>query len=857
MAIIYKLDFQREIIKLLCTNDTFIKMYFSETKAEYFEDKIDSMLFLIISDYINLYQRPITPEYLEREIIEYTQKRGYGSDMLKALKDNAKAIFRQPITNEDYIISIFAEFARSQAMKNAILKSVDIMETSENYEAVLKLVEEASTVGRGQDNGASFSDFYSLKKELHSLYDSSKLVPTGIPTWDKALGGGIGPGELHTIISPPKPLVGETKIPLLNGEDVYIKDLLGREPFWVYGSKEDGTVIPVLARDVHINRYESQLVKITLDNNEVITSTLDHEHMLRDGSYLQAKDLKPGVSMMPFYTKKKEKGSYLEDYLLVKDNSTNKFKFIHTLVAECFLSKKTRDGKVVHHVDHNKYNNNPENLVKITSEEHSRYHMNKGWESNSLLRVNHSKEVSERNRKRWSTDADYRLYMESILSENSKKLALNVEDKKKQSSLGGKIAWEKHKDRFLKEKSDLMKTINKDSDIIKKKVQSRKTSHQLRITTDIDYVEKLQKWGHNLQEAYINKKQTDSDFWQRRLEKYKDPKVKQKTMLTRCNKVVTELSKLGLEINKENYTEELKRLDSTGNRIHNKNIPSYEKYLLYKDNFNHKIQKVEFITLEKAIPVYCMTVDETHNFALSAGIFTHNCGKSTLGVNIGFNAMLRGKKVFHVSLENMEALVKEKYALLMTRSSYRDLRDMSQDEYEARLKKFEKLNPNLFIKYWPEKSVNTLTVRAWISSVRVAKGVKPDLIILDYDDCLLPTPRGKGKVSDSYEESGDIYTDLIQLANNFHCPILTFSQPGRAAWTKMRTTDTPVFSEDVAHSARKIHRAFSISSLNFKPGEDKGTMYIDRMRRGQDGISIPMYRDLFRGVIREVKNMED
>lgn len=43
---------------------------------------------------------------------------------------------------------------------------------------------------------------------------------------------------------------------------------------------------------------------------------------------------------------------------------------------------------------------------------------------------------------------------------------------------------------------------------------------------------------------------------------------------------------------------------------------------------NHKVVSVKPLTIKEE--VYCLTVPETHNFALDAGVFVHNCGHVTL-----------------------------------------------------------------------------------------------------------------------------------------------------------------------------------------------------------------------------------
>ena len=52
-----------------------------------------------------------------------------------------------------------------------------------------------------------------------------------------------------------------------------------------------------------ITRKKVQVVKVTLDSGEEIICTPDHKYLLRDGSYVEAKDLNTKMSLMPFKRK--------------------------------------------------------------------------------------------------------------------------------------------------------------------------------------------------------------------------------------------------------------------------------------------------------------------------------------------------------------------------------------------------------------------------------------------------------------------------------------------------------------------------------------------------------------------------
>jgi len=222
-------------------------------------------------------------------------------------------------------------------------------------------------------------------------------------------------------------------------------------------------------------------------------------------------------------------------------------------------------------------------------------------------------------------------------------------------------------------------------------------------------------------------------------------------------------------------------------------------------------------------------------------------GKSTLGCNIGAFNIATGHTVFHVTLEISEIAIATKYACRLTGFTYGELNNMHSPEYKDKIKTFLKYKPNLFVKHWPEGTANTLHIRSWISRIKSKYNVKPSLIIIDYDDCLVPV---RGSNDDMYGDAGEIYKDLIQLADYFKCPILTFAQPNRESWELANKFEL-IRKQHLAHSARKAHRAWSISSINFADDKPDGILYLGDNRRGESNVKIPLTRDLARALFKE------
>lgn len=80
--------------------------------------------------------------------------------------------------------------------------------------------------------------------------------------------------------------------------------------------------------------------------------------MLRDGTYIEAKNLIVGDSLMPLYLKYPNNKD-MKNYRLYYDPFVEKWRYEHRQFATQILDEKY----LVHHIDCNPKNNSPENLI--------------------------------------------------------------------------------------------------------------------------------------------------------------------------------------------------------------------------------------------------------------------------------------------------------------------------------------------------------------------------------------------------------------------------------------------------------------------------------------------------------------
>ena len=203
-------------------------------------------------------------------------------------------------------------------------------------------------------------------------------------------------------------------------------------------------------------------------------------------------------------------------------------------------------------------------------------------------------------------------------------------------------------------------------------------------------------------------------------------------------------------------------------------------------------------------------------------------GKSWTLQAIGAGALRENKTVVHYTLELNENYVGLRYDSIFSGVTTANIK-YHKEEVK---KKIEKLPGRLLIKYFPTKAATVQTLGAHLKQIELS-GTKPDIVLVDYADILMPT----GNFRERRHAIGNIYEDLRGLAGELELPIWTASQANRSA-----LEEDVIGADKVAEDYSKVMTADFVMSMSRKV-EDKiantGRFHVIKNRFGVDGMTYP------------------
>jgi archaellum biogenesis ATPase FlaH len=153
-------------------------------------------------------------------------------------------------------------------------------------------------------------------------------------------------------------------------------------------------------------------------------------------------------------------------------------------------------------------------------------------------------------------------------------------------------------------------------------------------------------------------------------------------------------------------------------------------------------------------------------------------GKSLFLANLGVNWAMAGLNVLYLTFELSEGLVSMRLDSMTTGIGTREI-FKNIDDVELKVKMVGKRAGNLQVKYMPSGK-NCNDIRAYLKEYQVKKGVKPDVLLIDYLDLMMPLSV-KVSPSDLFVKDKYVSEEIRNLAMETQCVTVTASQLNRSA----------------------------------------------------------------------------
>ncbi len=375
---------------------------------------------------------------------------------------------------------------------------------------------------------------------------------------------------------------GDTRVALVDGSAPTLEEMARRsedgEMFWGYSIGLHGRItVTLLEQPRYIGR--DALQEIVLDNGESIFCTPDHLFLRRDGRMAEADQLRPGDSLMPLYRQ------VARGYEVVYQPLNGHLDPTHRLADEWNLRHQIyldTPGTHRHHVDHDRRNNRPWNIVRMEASEHIRHHNAENY-GEEFDPGEHS--------------AAIRAALATLKEDPQWRKRYSLTQRERAMRFWHAEEYAEIRDRVLLQRQNISE-------------ETREAHRQAMLRRFRDPAE-LERQAQLMRAVWAK-----DDGSRRR-------KQAEVARAIRLREEITEARVLAA-------------LNETGSirgaaRLLNCDRSVFRRFPGLIDNFrgrhrqrNHKVAAIHSVPGTQ--DVYCLTVPEAENFALEAGVFAHNCG---------------------------------------------------------------------------------------------------------------------------------------------------------------------------------------------------------------------------------------
>lgn len=171
---------QQKIAALFMRDTTFAMATKDLIKPEYFAESHVGALVRIVQEHVKVYRAVPDMKILPQIIKDEIGKKRIRPDMIDGIKTTIREVISADLSNPQYVADRVSDFAKHQAIEQAIMSSLPLLEKGE-FDKIGQLMKEAVAVGSVNDGGGYnyFAEIANRTKQRNEMA-SGKVVRNGI-----------------------------------------------------------------------------------------------------------------------------------------------------------------------------------------------------------------------------------------------------------------------------------------------------------------------------------------------------------------------------------------------------------------------------------------------------------------------------------------------------------------------------------------------------------------------------------------------------------------------------------------------------------------------------------------------------
>ncbi len=204
-------------------------------------------------------------------------------------------------------------------------------------------------------------------------------------------------------------------------------------------------------------------------------------------------------------------------------------------------------------------------------------------------------------------------------------------------------------------------------------------------------------------------------------------------------------------------------------------------------------------------------------------------GKSTVLTKMANHAFNLGFNVLQIFFEDNPKVIQRKHFTLWTKIHPDDLSE-KRDEVMSKVREIEESMPNkLILKKLPSDTMTMLQIKNQIRKM-VSDGIKVDMIVLDYIDCIVPDKN----LGDEWKSEGSVMRAFEAMCHEMNIVGWTATQGNRSS-----ISSEVVTTDQMGGSIKKAqvgHVIISVAKTLQQKEMKLATIAITKSRIGDDGV---------------------